>query len=46
MLQVLAFQQDVNKLKPGTIKDFPGAFQDGTKWMLCTALANIRDGKA
>lgn len=45
MLQVLAFQQDVNKLQPGTIKDFPGAFHDGTKWMLATALANIRDGK-
>ncbi len=46
MLQVLAFQQDVNKLKPGTIKDFPGAAHDGTRWMLGTALANIRDGKA
>ncbi len=46
MLQVLAFQQDVNKLKLGTIKDFPGAAHDGTRWMLGTALANIRDGKA
>lgn len=46
MLQVLAFQQDVNKLAPGTIKDFPGAAHDGTRWMLGTALANIRDGKA
>lgn len=46
MLQVLAFQQDVNKLAPGTIKDFPGAAHDGTRWMLATALANIRDGKA
>lgn len=46
MLQVLAFQQDVNRLKPGTIKDYPGAFHDATKWMLSTALGNIRDGKA
>ena len=44
-LHVLAFQRDVNKLKPGTIKDFPGAAHDGTRWMLATALANIRDGK-
>lgn len=44
-LHVLAFQRDVNSLKPGTIKDFPGAFHDGTKWMLAIALANIRDGK-
>lgn len=45
MLQVLAFQQDVNRLAPGTIKDFPGAAHDGTRWMLGTALANIRDGR-
>ncbi len=44
-LHVLAFQRDVNALKPGTITDFPGAFHDTTKWMLSTALANIRDGK-
>lgn len=45
VLHVLAFQNDVNSLKPGTITDFPGAFHDSTKWMLATALANIRDGK-
>lgn len=45
MLQVLAFQQDVNKLAPGTIKDFPGAAHDGTRWMPATALGRIRDGK-
>lgn len=45
MLHVLAFQQDVNKLAPGTIKDFPGAAHNGTRWMLATDLANIRDGK-
>lgn len=45
VLHVLAFQRDVNSLKPGTITDFPGAFHDSTKWMLATALANIRDGK-
>jgi hypothetical protein len=44
-LHVLAFQQDVNKLAPGTIKDFPGAAHDGTRWMLATALGKIRDGK-
>jgi hypothetical protein len=46
MLQVLAFQQDVNRLSPGSIKDFPGAAHKDTRRMLAIGLANIRDGKA
>lgn len=43
---VWAFQQFMNALKPNTIKDFPGAAHEGTRFMLVTILNNIRDGKA
>lgn len=42
---VLNFQKFMNALG-ANIKDFPGAAHEGTRWWLCTALMNIRDGKA
>ncbi|HRC95755.1 MAG TPA: CHAP domain-containing protein [Coprothermobacter proteolyticus] len=41
---VLNFQRFMNAVG-ANIKDFPGASQEGTRWWLCAALQNIRDGK-
>jgi hypothetical protein len=43
---VLLFQQNMNRIAPGSIKDFPGAAHETTRWFLAIALENIRDGKA
>jgi len=42
---VVNFQKWMNALGAG-IKDFPGACHEFTRWWLCVALENIRDGKA
>jgi hypothetical protein len=41
---VKAFQTEVNRIRPGTITENAGTFGPQTKWMLATALKNIRDG--
>lgn len=41
---VYNFQRFMNALG-ANITDFPGASGPGTRWWLCTALQNIRDGK-
>jgi hypothetical protein len=43
---VVRYQQFWNAHKPGTIRDFPGAAQQGTRWMLALQLDAIRDGRA
>lgn len=45
MSAVYKWQQAINTLRPGSIKDFPGAAHDATRWWLAVGLANIRDGK-
>ncbi|HPT61510.1 MAG TPA: CHAP domain-containing protein [Bacillota bacterium] len=45
ILAVANFQKFMNGLG-AKITDFPGASQAGTRWWLCTALQNIRDGRA
>jgi hypothetical protein len=46
MAAVYKFQHAINTLRGGSIKDFPGAAHDATRWWLGIGLANIRDGKA
>lgn len=43
---VLNFQNFMNKLKAGTITDFPGAAHETTRFWLAVALDNIVKGKA
>lgn len=42
---VLKFQENVNRMIPGAIKDFPGAVHETTRLFMIAALQNIADGK-
>lgn len=45
ILAVLNFQRFLNTIQPGSIKDFPGAAHEFTRWFMVVALNNIKEGK-